>query len=123
MYLTTQETEKFEQELLLRGYRKFIEHYKTSDYIYWRTFHSEVDADGDRVREYMVGFAFYDYTKHNFSKIGVSYECLISDHAGMDRIDMTVTDNNLTIDEFEKLCKNFYQFFISMHKEKTMNLN
>jgi len=127
MHFTLEEGKSFEEHLSDKGYRKFNENYKKSDYIYWKSFKCDVDEDGDRTSGYSVGFAFYDFSKFpnhtTDKKIGVSYECMISDHAGVDRVDMTITDNNTTIEEFESICKNFHEFFISMHRLKTARNN
>jgi pyridoxine/pyridoxamine 5'-phosphate oxidase len=122
MKMTIDEGLSFEDNLVSKGYRRVNENYKKSDYVYWKSFNQQVDADGDKISGYSVGIAFYDFSKYpqhrDEKKIAISLECLITDHAGLDRIDMTVTDSNTTIEEFEEICKSFYEFFVEMHRTK-----
>ena len=73
------------------------------------------DKDGDRIIGYTCGFSFYDFSIYEKFKekecVGVSLEFLLGNNLGVDRLDITVSDDKLTVEQFEEFCKNFYDFF------------
>jgi hypothetical protein len=91
-----------EKETLLKelGYRKYIQHYKNEDFIYWKTFEG-----------YQVGVSFYDFRKYvshthpDSNRIGIQYECMFIDCDC--RIDLSVSKDMQLID-FECMAKEFY---------------
>jgi hypothetical protein len=95
---------QIEDYLIKRGYRKFDQKLKGEDFTYWKTFYR------GRKHIYQVGVRFYDFRKHqrDFNipeSISVSFDCMILGND--DRIDMTVS-KDITIAEFEKMSKAFY---------------
>ena len=98
--------EAIEKALRAIGYTKYIQHYKTEDFMYWKTFN---DEDGKKM--YMVGIGFYDFRKYEqldpqAYRIGTLFECMIIDTD--DRIDMTVS-KDMSLAEFESMARTFYK--------------
>jgi hypothetical protein len=112
----------FEKKLIDSGYKKYFQDFKRSDFCLWKTFEKEFDEDGDSFGGYMVGFAFYDYTKYpqynGSSPISVSYNFLMGSDPNVDRLDMTVSDDKMTLKQFEKFCHDFYK----MWKKRNENI-
>jgi len=95
---------EIENELKEIGYRKYIQHHKSEDFCYWKTFKNGEDVI------YQVGVLFYDFGKYikqdfNANRIGIMYECMLL--CG-DRIDMCVS-KNIDLIEFENMAKTFYE--------------
>lgn len=113
----TQETVKeFEKILVSLGYVKYIQGYNNGDYCYWRQFEKQYDSDGDKYGGYLVGFNFYDFSKYpQFTEqenISVAPGFLLGTNLGVDRLDITITDEIITIKQFENFCKKFYDFYL-----------
>ena len=113
MILNKENSEKFEEFLKERGYKKYVQNYKNEDYLYWKSFkRTEEKKDG-----YSVGFSFYDFSKYPQYKeenpIHVSYEFRLGKNELVDRIDLTVKDDRITVEGFEDFCEKFYQFYKS----------
>jgi hypothetical protein len=115
MRFTKKQGEKFEKKLLSLGYKKYIQHYKHEDYLYWKSFEREIDEDGDKSKGYSVGFAFYDWSKYpqhqNNKTISVSLEFLLGHNLGVSRMDICVSDDDWNLEKFEGFCKDFYEYF------------
>jgi hypothetical protein len=113
--MTKEEAEKFELELLNRDYKKYVQHYKNEDFMYWKGYGRQYDENNNKYGGYSVGFAFYDYSKYpQFREkecISVSREFLLGTDMGFDRLDITITDNKMSIEEFEEFSAQFYEFF------------
>lgn len=88
-----EDLELFESDLVKRGYRLYRQCYRSSDFQYWKKF------DG-----YQVGVVFYDFRPYG-SGISYTLECLPKED---DRFDLTANDRS--IEEFEKICEDFYQW-------------
>lgn len=94
-----------ENDLKQRGYRRFVQNFKSEDFAYWKTFYSN-DS-----KIYQVGLLFYDFRKfqdrlmYGYNPISITYNCLlIGDH----RVELTVSKQTITIEEFEQMAKGFY---------------
>lgn len=113
----------FEQSLLERGYRKYVQHFKNEDYLYWKGF----EKDENRDKGYSVGFAFYDYSKYpqfpDSECISVSLEFMLGNHNGVDRLDTTITDDRITVEEFEDFCAGIYKFYLTTEISKRTDEN
>ena len=96
---------EFEKYLKEEGYVKYNQHYKKETFAYWKSF--KVNDE----KTYQVGVLFYDWREHKKrfnipETIGLQFECMTH---GEHRIDMSVCKENLSIDEFELMCKDFYE--------------
>jgi hypothetical protein len=63
-----------------------------------------MDKDEDGEYKYQVGALIYDYSKYNEPKIGIQYECMLLVDV---RVDLSVSDDNMTIEKFEGMSKVF----------------
>jgi hypothetical protein len=102
--------EKRHEELTARGYKKYFQSHKNSDFQYFKNFK---DTD-----DYMIGVYFYDFRKYNHENsqmVSIQYECLLNPDDG--RIDLSVS-RDISIDEFENMSKHFYESMKHYIKEK-----
>lgn len=97
-----------ENYLKEKGYKRYNDSFKTADFIYWRTF-----KDGDK-KLYTIGILFYDFRKHGNDRIGIQYECLLSQS---DRIDLSVS-KNIVLQEFESMSEEFYKVMRNFYKDE-----
>lgn len=114
MRFSHEEFEIFSQKLIEKGYTHYkTQSWKSADSIFWKSFHKTYDEDGEKIIPYQVGFAVYDFTKYQSwdnMKISIAYEFLLgNDIFNIDRLDLTITDSKMTIEEFEEFCENLYQ--------------
>lgn len=111
MKFIKEQSEEFEQFLKERGYNKYVQHFKSEDYLYWKSFERIERGKGG----YSVGFAFYDFSKYpqfdGTHPISISMEFMLGTENGIDRMDLTVSDDCVTVEEFEEFCKKFYDFY------------
>ena len=111
MKFTKQESEVFEIVLKEMGYVKYVQNFKNEDYLYWKSFDRIERGKGG----YSVGFAFYDFSKYpQFTEekcISISHEFMLGTNHKVDRLDLTVSDNNVTVEGFEDFCRKFYEFY------------
>ena len=96
---------ELEKSLKEKGYRKFVQNYKSEDFAYWKSVN---DKDGNKL--FTIGLLFYDWREHQHKfnipeTIGIQYECMT---IGEDRIDMSVS-KDITIEQFELMCNDFYE--------------
>ena len=105
------ECTNFEDSLKERGYTKYIQHYNNEDYMYWKSFDRIKRGDGG----YSVGFAFYDFSKYPQFKdekaISIQFHFMLGVNENIDRLDFTVSDDRISVDSFEEMCKNFFEFY------------
>ena len=110
MRFNTEQCVAFEKILKERGYTKYVQHFKNEDYLYWKSFERIERGKGG----YSVGFAFYDFSKYPQcpyeTTIAISFEYMLGVNPNIDRMDLTISDDRMTIEKFESLCKNFYDF-------------
>lgn len=97
--------ESVEKALVELGYRRYVQHYKSEDFMYWKTFY-----DGEN-KAYQVGLAFYDFRQYadrspHADRISVQFECMLIDIDS--RIDLTVS-KDISLSEFESMAKSFYE--------------
>jgi hypothetical protein len=111
MKFTKEQSQEFEIFLQERGYTKYIQSYKSEDYLYWKSFERIERGKGG----YSVGFAFYDFSKYpqfeGKEKISISLEFMIGVNPYIDRLDLTISDDRLSVEQFEDFCKKFYEFY------------
>jgi hypothetical protein len=123
MHITKEEAIKFEEELKADGYTKYIQHYKNEDYLYWKSFAKTVDEDGHKSGGYSVGFAFWDWSKYpQFTEekcIGIQNEFMLGTHENISRLDVSISDDKITREEFEEFCKEFYEFYSNTKQNYT----
>lgn len=117
------EAKEIEQILEQKGYTKYTLNWKKANYIYWKSFEKEYNQYGDKIIGYQVGFAFYDFSDipgfFNFKDtsseeddlkcISIAYEMLLGeDTLNLSRVDLTITDSEMTLEEFEQFCSELY---------------
>lgn len=104
--------QQFELELKEKGYKKSTFPYKSEDYGYWKSFGISYDEDNDRVIQYQIGILIYDFGKYpqNTSEFPISnqFEFLLGSNNKIGRVDLTVSDENISVTHFEEICDNFY---------------
>ena len=115
MQLLPIEFEQLKEELLKKEYTYYQKQtWKSCDSIFWKSFHKTHDEFGEKVIPYQIGFAIYDFSKYpqyDFPKsISIQYEFLLgSDQYKVYRLDLSISDSKMTIEEFEEFCENLYQ--------------
>jgi hypothetical protein len=117
MNLNKSGAQELENKLIEKGYTKYIQHYKNEDYMYWKSFDRIYTDDGEKYGGYSVGYSFYDWSKYpQFTEpetCSIGKEFMLGTDIGFDRLDISITDRDMTIEEFEEFCANFYEFFIN----------
>jgi len=113
MRFNKEELEKFELELIEKGYKKYFSKYKNEDYCYWKSFGITYDEDNDKIIQYQIGLLVYDFSKYSnlpeFQEpFSVSYEFILGRNDKIDRVDLSISDIKLTIEKFEEISLNFY---------------
>jgi hypothetical protein len=115
MQLLPTEFEKLKEKLLQKGYTHYENQpWKSCDSIFWKSFHKTYDEFGEKIIPYQIGYAVYDFRKYpqyDFPKsISIQYEFLLgADQFKVDRLDLSISDSKMTIEEFEEFCENLYQ--------------
>lgn len=101
MEIYPEDLKKFESNLTEKGYVKYNQKSRNSDYQYWKIFYVE------NKKEYQVGVLFYDWSKYPVGGIhtGIQYECFL---LGDVRIDLLVL-MDITIEKFEIMASDFYE--------------
>lgn len=111
MRFDKEKSAEFKDYLKSLGYVKYVQNFKREDYLYWKSFERTERGIGG----YSVGFAFYDFSKYPQCKdefpISISYEFMLGNNSDVDRLDLTISDNRISAEQFEKFCKNFYEFY------------
>ncbi len=126
MKLTAPDSILFEKQLIELGYKKYSQNFKKGNYTYWKSFEREVDKYGDKFGGYQLGFTFYDFSKfaEHFSDstpIHINYNFVLGSSYGVDRLDLSITDDSMSIDKFEKFSQEFYHFWKkSKHKKEEL---
>ena len=117
MKFTPKQFEKFEIYLVNLGYRKYNQNLRMEDFAYWKSF----ESDEDRKNGYSVGLLVYDLSKYpQFSQkdsISISLEFMLGNNDKIDRLDLTISDDRVSVEQFEDFCKKFFEFY------KINNLN
>jgi hypothetical protein len=110
MKFTKEEIEEFESTLGDLGYRKMKGHYRNEDYAWWKSFDITYDSYGDKKVGYQIALLVFDFSKYpNFtdSYIGVQFEMITSENK-VSRVDLSLSDDNMTVTEFEDFCADMY---------------
>ena len=97
-------------ELISKGYKKYYQSHKNSDFQYFKG-----------TKDYHIGVYFYDFRKYNNENsqhVSFQYECILNIDDG--RIDLSVS-RDISIEEFESMCKHFYESMKYYKKEKGGN--
>jgi len=103
----------FEAKLFALGYRKYSQSFENADYCYWKTFDKTDNSTG-----YQVGFTFYDLTPFSpTGKIHVGFHFMLGNNSKIDRLDITISDQKMTVEKFEKFCEGFYQTWLQSKEE------
>jgi len=122
MKYTQESIKEFEDNLSLLGYKKYKENYQSGDYIYWKSFDRQINEDGEKLGGYMVGFNVYDFSKFtqftDVCNISVSPVFLLGRELGVDRLDIQITDELISVEQFEQFSKKFYDFYLLNKFEK-----
>lgn len=116
MHFKKEKLEPFIKSLEKRGYRKYVQHHKSEDYGMWKMLGFSVDEDGEKRGGYQVAFFVYDWTKYSQHAandvgydVGISFEFYLCMNGYVDRLDLSISDDKMTVEEFEKLCEVLYQ--------------
>ena len=119
--------DKFEKQLLNRGFKKYIQHWHKEDYIIGKSFHKGDNRwDEDRAG-YQVILSIYDNTIHPEYYDRMPKE--LRDHVGLEiHIDVSRTidermdfatnwEENTSIEEVERLAESFYKWVCKEYPE------
>jgi hypothetical protein len=105
--------ESFEKSLIEKGYKRMRGHYKAEDYALWKSFHVTYDEDGDKIIGYQIAFLVYDFGKYERfdgdKPFSIACEFLLGNNKFIDRVDLTASDDKITVEFFEKMCEKFYK--------------
>lgn len=110
MKLTVEQLEKFEAILPEMGYKKMKGHYKTEDYAWWKSCNITRDEYGDKKIGYQIALLVFDFGKYpNFpdAYIGIQFEMILSENK-VNRVDVSLSDDNITVSDFEDFCAEMY---------------
>ena len=120
MRLNREKSEALEVFLKERGYTRYVQHFKSEDFLYWKSFERIERGQGG----YSAGIAFYDFSKFpqftDEDSISISFEFMLGNNQEIDRMDLTISDDRITVEEFEDFCKKFYDFYNENKKIKTI---
>lgn len=122
MDFSRDELKEFEGKLLQRGYRAHTGHYKNENYGWWKSFDVIEDAYGDRKVGYQIVFLVYDFSNiRPDNSFGVQCEFLLGERHDIGRVDMTVSNDDMTVERFEQLCERFYGFVLNNFEVNNKN--
>jgi len=98
---------QWESEAKSKGYTKYIQHWRGQDYSYGKNFNG-----------YSVSMLIYNYRKYNIDADNVArmFVCLLK-HPEK-RIDLVVSDEEMTLEKFENMSKEFYENFGKYFKDE-----
>jgi len=114
MDFSRDELKEFEGKLLKNGYRCHAGGYKNETYGWWKSF----DEYDDGTVGYQIALLVYDFSDL-FSDLrpdhtlGVQCEFLIGGRHNIGRVDMSISNDVMTIERFEQLCQRFYEFVLN----------
>ena len=112
MRLSQEKLETLTALLESKGYRKYNQKYNTSDYAFWKPFGLQRNELGDKSMQYQVGFLVYNfgvYPTHEGEPFSISFEFNLTDNSFADRADFSVSDREMTVEEFEFFCQELYE--------------
>lgn len=113
MNFSLDELKEFEGKLLKNGYRCHAGGYKNETYGWWKSF----DEYDDGTVGYQIALLVYDFSDlRPDHTLGVQCEFLLGYRHNIGRIDMSISNDDMTIDKFEQLCERFYEFVLNNFK-------
>jgi len=125
MKLNKEEIEDFCSYLEDKGYKKYPGHYKNEDYGYWKGFQPYKDESGETERRYQIAILVYDFSKYpsyeGEKPIGLQFEYIGHQEEYLDRMDFSVSDDKITIEEFEDLADHFYHKVFDCYVKNKFN--
>lgn len=111
MRYTIQQYDTFEKWLKHRGYRKYDQKHRNSDWQFFKTFYV-----GEK-KAYQLAILVYDWRNYpnvpeQKKPIGVMYEFMTCNEFKVDRADFLISDNKYTVPKFEKFCESLYTLIV-----------
>lgn len=104
---------EFESYLISRGYKKYNQKNNNSDYTFWKSFGVSRDASGEKFIQYQIGVLIYDFSKYpqhtDVNPISCSLEFNLCDNSFASRADLIVSDEQMTLNEFEDFSLDLYE--------------
>ncbi len=113
MNFTTEEIKEFESDLIGKGYRIIAGHYKNEEYALWKSFGVRYDDNNEKIIDYQIAFLVYKLDRY-LTAVGdkpysVQYEFLLSSDHFNGRVDFSISEDTMTAEQFEEVCKDFYE--------------
>lgn len=112
MKFNQEQLEIFEKKILEKGYKKYQGHFKKEDYAYWKSFDVTYDEDGGKKVGYQIALMVYDFGKYlqntDVLPISISFEFILGNYDNIGRVDLSISDDKLSVTDFEQICDNFY---------------
>ena len=106
--METEKVKQIELQLERRGYKRYTKNLIGSeDYAYMRTVRN---SDGEL--KYIISHGFYDWEDDEGSLENYGYTpTIVLGAAGSDRIDVTLTQPKLSVEECEEIAEKLAEFF------------
>jgi hypothetical protein len=121
MNFTPTEALVFERDLIKKGYKKTYRSFENSDYVFWKGFEKEYDEFDDEIVGYQIGLTFYDFTRYHHNSdlrpISMGYHFILGNNSKVNRMNITISDDKMTVEKFEDFCKDFYNIWIKTNSE------
>lgn len=125
--MNKEQFDKLEKQLLDRGYKKYIQHWHSEDYVIGKSFHRDDNRwDEDRAG-YQVILSIYDYTLHpeyydripkeQRNHVGIEIHVDVSRIIDERMEFKTSWSDETTIEEVERLSESFYQWVLTAYPE------
>jgi hypothetical protein len=114
MKLTKEEAKTFYVTLETMGYRRFSgSPFKKDDFSYCKSFDVTKDKHEENVIGYQIGLYVFDHSKFpQYTEkecIGIQFEFMLGNDKWVDRLDLSISDDNITVEKFEAFCDKFYK--------------
>ena len=108
--MTKQEYNKFIQAFNKRDY-KFVEGQCSNEGYYYKVIESRKDIDGDSLVDCLLVFNFYDLADSCDGGVHQSIEptVMVTSNTG-GRLDLTISHPKYSIEEYERIAKEFMKF-------------
>lgn len=125
--MNKEQFDKLEKQLLERGYKKYVQHWHHEDYMLGKSFHRQDNRWDEGRAGFQLLLSIYDYTLHpEFSdrtskeqrdRVGIEIHVDVSRIID-ERMEFTTNwDDNISIEEVERLAESFYQFVCKEYPE------
>lgn len=112
MQLNATESLVFEKKLMELGYKKYFQSFNKSDFCYWKKFEKSYDEYDDESAGYQIGVAFYDFSKFpqhtEKNSMHITFHLLMGNGAKVGRLDITISDDKMSLADFEEFSADFY---------------